>query len=133
MLEIHLRGKRPTTPTLVHFKKTPQFCVMEKTSRQANQEKWFTLIEEYLSKGISLQSYCQEAGLKKATFSYWLKKHRLLTSKKGDTSQSGFIPLCPVEAPSFGEEIKLRIGAVELSMPARQNLDSLIPLIKAFA
>ncbi|MFT5264014.1 MAG: hypothetical protein ACI8YQ_002758, partial [Polaribacter sp.] len=31
------------------------------------------------------------------------------------------------EAPSFGEEIKLRIGAVELSMPARQNLDSLIP------
>lgn len=105
---------------------------MKKTSRQANQEKWFLRIEQFLAKDISQESYCQTEGLKKGTFMYWLKKYRS-SSNCGEPSRSGFIALRAVQPPSLEEEITLRVGAVEVSLPARHDLESLIALIKALA
>lgn len=106
---------------------------MKKTTRQVNQEKWFLRIEDYLSREITQSDFCQQAGLNKGTFSYWLRKHR---SDSKQTTQNGFIALQPsVELPlSFGEpQITLRRGEVELLFSALPDLQTLIPLIKALA
>ena len=106
---------------------------MKKTTRQANQEKWFLHIAQFLSKGISQDSYCQAEGLKKGTFSYWLRKYRsrLVNTEDWQENSGGFISLRRLESPSIDSEITFRVGAVALSFPGHQNLEALIPLIKA--
>ena len=106
---------------------------MKKRTRQDNQEKWFLRIEEYLSREITQSDFCQQSGLSKGTFSYWLRKHR---STSGAEAQNGFITLQPYAEPplNFGEQqITLRRGEVELSFSSLPNLETLIPLIKALA
>ncbi len=105
---------------------------MKKTTRQVNQEQWFMRIEQFLDKGISQEAYCQEAGLKKGTFSYWLRKYRSSSSSLEET-RSGFISLRPVESPCIDQEITIRFGAVEVNLPVVHNLEILIPLIKGLA
>jgi transposase-like protein len=90
------------------------------------------LIEKYLSKGIPQHSFCQEEGIKKGTFSYWLRKYKS-SSEEGPEKESGFISLQPLGTPVVDGEISLRIGRVELNLRGSQNLESLIPLIKALA
>jgi len=106
---------------------------MKKTTRQDNQEKWYLRIEDFLSREITQINFCQEAGLNKGTFAYWLGKYRAASQKE---SPNGFIALQPSGEPSSsfgGQEITLRVGAVELSLPPDQRLETLIPLIKALA
>jgi hypothetical protein len=106
---------------------------IEKTTRQANQEKWFLRIAEYLSKDMSQDAYCQMGGLKKGTFSYWLRRHRSSVGTV-EKATNGFIALQPLEPPAFEAEIIVRTGAVELILPTRHyELETLIPLIKALA
>ena len=108
---------------------------MKKASRQSNQEKWFLHIAQFLSKGISQDSYCQAEGLKKGTFAYWLRKYRSAsTDTRGAKKEgTGFISLRPLKSPSIDQETTLRVGAVELILPGHQDLGALVLLIKALA
>ncbi len=106
---------------------------MKKTTRQDNQEKWYLRVEDYLSREIKQTEFCEESGVNKATFAYWLKKYRVGTEEK---KQTGFITLQPHDEPVSkvgGHEITLRRGAVELSFSTLPNLETLIPLIQALA
>jgi hypothetical protein len=122
-------------PHLADPKNSLQICGMKKSSQPTNQKKWFTLIEEYLSKDTRQKPYCQAKGINIATFSYWLKKYRSTLSHEKDTTATGFIPIrpIPIKESYVGEEITLRIGAVQISVPARYDMEILIPLIKALA
>jgi len=126
-------SKRPTTHTLAHPNISAQLCGMKKTTRQDNQEKWYLRIEDFLSREITQIDFCQESGLNKGTFVYWLRKYRAAVKEDGP---NGFIALHPSGEPAlnFGrQEIMLRVGAVELSLPSDQRLETLIPLIKGLA
>lgn len=106
---------------------------MKKTIRQINKEKWFAIVVDYLSKGVSQIEFCTNAGIKKATFVYWLRKYRLSLS---DDTQKGFVAIKESKVPSLNFEEKgmtLRRGDIELSFLSMPCLEKLIPLIKALS
>ena len=41
------------------------------------QEKMYTLIEEFHQSGKSQKNFCADQGIHPSTFSYWMKKKRL--------------------------------------------------------
>ncbi len=121
---------------LAHLNISPQLCIMEKTKRQDNQQKWFSRIEDFLSKGQSQVKYCESTGLKKVTFCYWLGKYR---SRGADqqAEKNGFIALQPSQQESLTakerQQVTLRTGEVSLIFSEFPDLDLLIPLIKSLA
>ena len=101
--------------------------------REVKKEKWFAIVADYLSKGISQIEFCTNAGIKKATFVYWLRKYR---SKSERSKQGGFVALKEPEVSSFNignDEVTLRRGEVEISFSTLPSLEELIPLIKALS
>jgi hypothetical protein len=68
-------------------------------------EKYFPLIEQYLSSGLSVKQFCEQQNIRQHTFWYWRKKHRQQTQNPSN----GFAPL-HIEQPQSE-------GAVSISYP----------------
>ena len=66
---------------------------MRKYQRHS-KKKMYTSIETWQSSELSLEKYCQQEGLAKSTFSYWLKKYRKEQGQDSrNESKNSFIPM----------------------------------------
>jgi hypothetical protein len=61
-------------------------------------EKYFLVIEQYFTNGLTVKQYCEEQSIKACTFRYWKKKHR----EQANTSLKGFAPLLIEQKKSEG-------------------------------
>lgn len=58
---------------------------------RSSSEEMLKLVEAYKSSGQSQKLFCEENGLKKSTFSYWVKKE----NQESPPSKSKFIKVSP--------------------------------------
>ncbi|NOX90727.1 MAG: transposase [Calditrichaeota bacterium] len=65
------------------------------------QGEMFQIIEQYQKSGLSQAEFCQQTGIKKSTFHYWLKKYR-------KESQADFLPIS-IKEPKASLQIELEL------------------------
>lgn len=90
------------------------------------KEFMLSQVESWKQSGLTQQTYCNQAGIKLATFSYWIQK-----SKKQEVQIGGFIAL---KKPVFALENKYEIvypNGVVLRLDT-DNLSELSALVNLY-
>ena len=93
----------------------------------SKQSEMYKQIADWRSSGLSQKAYCQEQGIKLATFSYWIKKQK---DEQTSQNQEGFIPL---KAASKNESYRIVYpNGVVLEASKGSSLSELQQLIQLF-
>ena len=97
------------------------------SKRKLNQAKWYSLIEQYQSRGLSIREFCQTESINKHSFSYWLGKYR--NQNRDETGgEEKFISIQPLNNSG---QIYIRYpGGVELELPYGYPVDEITKLIR---
>ena len=88
-------------------------------TRQIRLREWAGIIKDRMESGMNVNAYCEQQGLSRDAYSYWLRK-----VKEAALEQAGFVelpvaaPVSTVKAPSFTPQLVIRTHSVELCMNA---------------
>lgn len=89
----------------------------------SSQQDMLKLAEEFLVSGVTQKEFCQKAGIKPSTFSYWMKKVR----SRDRVASGGFIKISTEKTPSQAQElelsypngVKVKISTSEIALISR--------------
>jgi len=101
---------------------------MTTTESTERTQYWQDHITQWQVSGLTQKAYCQEQGLRYATFGYWVRKLRAATEEVG-TLSSGFVPVTAATSPS-GLTLALPNG-LEIRGIEADNLCLVQPLLGA--
>ncbi len=82
------------------------------------QEKMYSLVEDFHKSGKSQKDFCSETGIKSSTFSYWIKKKRMSENPKEaflKVEPTASLPEDQVEI-IYPNGVRLKIKEKELSV-----------------
>ncbi len=75
------------------------------------EEKMYGLVDLYEEGGQSMREFCEEHGLKRTTFYYWLKKKRGLTRKAIKPEQvGGFVKITKPKESVIPEGLAVEVS-----------------------
>jgi transposase-like protein len=105
---------------------------MQMNQRYTKEEMW-AHIEQYQQSGLTQYRFCQQTGLSKSTFGYWLKKYRKEQHNTSVKKTSGFLELRFEQEETRTENQHFQIcfpNGVQLSCPANTPTEKLLTLIR---
>jgi transposase-like protein len=88
---------------------------MEDKQRRRSREEMFPVVEAWQQSGLSKKSFCEEQGIIKSVFLYWVRKYR------DEHEPDGFVPLTSGGALSLMQNYSIEIhypNGVVLKLPA---------------
>jgi hypothetical protein len=88
---------------------------MEDKQRRRSREEMFPVVEAWQQSGLSKKSFCEEQGIIKYVFLYWVRKYR------DEHEPDGFVPLTSGGALSLMQNYSIEIhypNGVVLKLPA---------------
>jgi len=92
------------------------------TKNQYRMEEWQAVIKRRRASGESIRTYCQNNGIKEASYYYWLKKIRKTAMEEKDGATT-FVPVtldaisegsAPPAAPTAGIVIQTREATITI-------------------
>ncbi len=94
-------------------------------ARKANQEKWYSVIIDFLESNSAQDQFCRDRELNKGTFQYWLKKYR--DSYK--SSLDGFVKIME-PALALNSNFILKVGDIEIVPGSGTSIQDIASLVR---
>ena len=99
-------------------------------SRQANKEKWTTIVEAQQSSGQTQKAWCQENQVNIHKFNYWKKRLTTKSTQDATSEPIGTFEWANVVVENFSSEIEIEVGSVRIHLKSNFDEDLLKKLIR---
>lgn len=86
--------------------------------KQYRLQQWAQIICERNSSGLTIHAFCQERGISKNVYFYWLKQIREVACQSLPTSagDSKFVPIEISAKPTTSSKLTLQVGEISLTI-----------------
>ena len=88
------------------------------------KQRWFQIIRECQSSGMSNKEYCRQQGISEKSDYYWLRKLRNVAAES--------IPqIVEVKTPANEDKVYIRFRGAELTLPAGTNVEAIAAVLRS--